>query len=113
MSEFQEEKAVASTIPVEGMTCASCVARIEKAVGRIPEVESVSVNLATESAHLILKTSGALQSVIAAIEQLGYTVPKEKTQEKSPSTDPKDKALQNEKFSLGLAVLLTLPLVVS
>ena len=37
-------------LSVSGMTCASCVARVEKALARVPGVESASVNLATETA---------------------------------------------------------------
>ena len=40
-------------IGIGGMTCASCVARVERAIGRVPGVESVSVNLATESARVV------------------------------------------------------------
>ncbi len=36
--------------PVSGMTCASCVARVEKSIGKIEGVKQVSVNLATEKA---------------------------------------------------------------
>ena len=37
-------------LPIEGMTCASCVLRVEKALKALPGVESVAVNLATEVA---------------------------------------------------------------
>jgi P-type Cu+ transporter len=37
-------------VPVQGMTCASCVAHVEKALARVAGVERVAVNLATESA---------------------------------------------------------------
>ena len=40
------------SFPVSGMTCASCVARVEKALARLPGVSSASVNLATETATL-------------------------------------------------------------
>ena len=40
-------------IGIGGMTCASCVARVERAIARMPEVASVSVNLATESARVV------------------------------------------------------------
>ena len=39
-------------IGIGGMTCASCVARVERAIAKLPGVESVSVNLATESARV-------------------------------------------------------------
>jgi P-type Cu+ transporter len=38
------------TLPIEGMTCASCVRRVEKSISKLPGVESVAVNLATEQA---------------------------------------------------------------
>lgn len=46
-------------IGIGGMTCASCVARVERAIAKLPGVESVSVNLATESARV---TWAALQT---------------------------------------------------
>ena len=44
-------------IGIGGMTCASCVARVERAIAKLPGVESVSVNLATESARVIWAAS--------------------------------------------------------
>ncbi|NUP87417.1 MAG: copper ion binding protein, partial [Burkholderiaceae bacterium] len=62
------------TLPIEGMTCASCVARVERALARVPGVEHVSVNLATESATVA--ASGADAATLeAAIEKAGYHVP--------------------------------------
>ena len=48
---------LSSDIGIGGMTCASCVARVERAISKLPDVESVSVNLATESAHVIWSSS--------------------------------------------------------
>ncbi len=39
-------------LPIEGMTCASCAGRVERALGRLPGVSAVSVNLASEKAHV-------------------------------------------------------------
>ena len=41
-------------LPIEGMTCASCVLRVEKALKALPGVESAAVNLATEEATGLL-----------------------------------------------------------
>jgi len=46
-------------IGIGGMTCASCVARVERAIAKLPGVESVSVNLATESARVTWADSQA------------------------------------------------------
>ena len=44
--------ALSASIPVEGMTCASCVSRVEKAIRAVPGVTEASVNLATERADV-------------------------------------------------------------
>jgi Cu+-exporting ATPase len=46
------------SVGIEGMTCASCVARVEKAIHAIPGIADASVNLATESARV--QTVGAV-----------------------------------------------------
>jgi copper ion binding protein len=61
------------TIPIGGMTCAACAQRIEKMVGRLPGVESVSVNLATEKATVAYDPHALRMSQIReTIEKLGY-----------------------------------------
>jgi Au+-exporting ATPase len=60
------------TLPIEGMTCASCVGRVEQALAKVPGVESVAVNLATEKATI----TGAAEraALIAAVERAGYDI---------------------------------------
>ena len=48
-------------IGIGGMTCASCVARVERAIAKLPGVASVSVNLATESARVVWAPSEATE----------------------------------------------------
>ncbi|MCK4204224.1 copper-translocating P-type ATPase [Brucella pituitosa] len=62
-------------IPVEGMSCASCVSSIEKAVAKVPGVEKVLVNLATERADVTFKAAPDMPAVIDAIRKAGYDVP--------------------------------------
>ena len=62
------------TLPIEGMTCASCVARVEKALQRVPGVVSAEVNLATEKAEVTLVGAEAdLSMLVAAVEKAGYS----------------------------------------
>ena len=68
--------ALRQTLPVEGMTCASCVRRVEKAIAAVPGVEQASVNLASESAEVMVDPA-SLPQVIAAIEAAGYSVPEQ------------------------------------
>jgi Cu+-exporting ATPase len=61
--------------PVEGMSCASCVGRIEQAIGKLPGVKDVSVNLATERARVdFVQDQGDPEAVIRAVHHAGYTV---------------------------------------
>jgi len=63
----------AITLGIEGMTCASCVARVEKALAKVPGVTAASVNLATETAR-VETTAGddALAPLLAAVARAGY-----------------------------------------
>ncbi|MBP2160486.1 MULTISPECIES: heavy metal translocating P-type ATPase [Asticcacaulis] len=62
------------TLPIEGMTCASCVGRVEKALRAVPGVATADVNLATERAQV--RTSGNVTraDLIQAIHNAGYAV---------------------------------------
>ncbi|CAM3116552.1 cation-translocating P-type ATPase [Actinomyces slackii] len=59
-------------LTVGGMTCASCVARVEKRLSRLDGVEA-SVNLATESARLVVSAPITDAELIATVERAGYT----------------------------------------
>ncbi|MCS6882850.1 MAG: heavy metal translocating P-type ATPase [Oscillochloridaceae bacterium] len=62
-------------LPVTGMTCASCVRRVEKALAKLPGVHEVQVNLAAEQASVRFDPdSVAPQQLQAAVEQAGYGV---------------------------------------
>lgn len=62
------------TLPIEGMTCASCVGRVEAALAKVSGVDSVTVNLATERADI--RSTGPIDrdALIQAVEKAGYDV---------------------------------------
>jgi len=71
-------------LPIDGMTCASCVSRVEKALRAVPGVAEASVNLATEVAQWVAAPAapaGAaapdLRTMVAAVEKAGYEVPRQ------------------------------------
>ncbi|TIX93117.1 heavy metal translocating P-type ATPase [Rhizobium sp. P44RR-XXIV] len=72
----QIEKTTALPIPtefgIEGMSCASCVVRVEKAIKAVAGVESASVNLATERATVTFRDAVNTAAVLHAIEGAGY-----------------------------------------
>src|SRR5512135_1574131 len=62
-------------LPLEGMTCAACAARIEKSLNKLPGV-AANVNFAAESARVTLQPNlTAPAAVIEAIRRTGYAVP--------------------------------------
>ncbi|MFZ5546047.1 MAG: copper ion binding protein, partial [Pseudomonadota bacterium] len=61
------------TLLVEGMTCASCVSRVEKALRKVPGVSGATVNLATEKASIQALSTVPVAVLKAAIEKAGYT----------------------------------------
>ena len=59
-------------IPISGMTCASCVGRVEKAIRTVEGVQSVAVNLATERAQVTAAPGTKPEAVLNAIRNAGY-----------------------------------------
>ncbi len=64
----------AISLPIEGMTCASCVGRVEKALKAVPGVASVAVNLATERAEVTAAPEVSRAALAASVEAIGYPV---------------------------------------
>lgn len=62
------------SLPIEGMTCASCVARVERALLKLPGVAEASVNLTTEAATVRANASVGLAELQTAVEKAGYVV---------------------------------------
>ncbi|WP_071674703.1 heavy metal translocating P-type ATPase [Nioella nitratireducens] len=61
-----------ATLQVEGMSCASCVGRVERGLAALPGVSDVAVNLATEQARMTLDGPGRLTEAVQALDDLGY-----------------------------------------
>lgn len=101
------------TLDIGGMTCASCVARVEKTMGNIPGVEAATVNLATEQAKIRVSHGSAIriEDIISLIKKTGYEA-KESTLHNSRS-EPSSKLFWAHD-GLGrvlLSFILSAPLV--
>ena len=59
-------------LDIEGMTCASCVNRIERYLGKLDGVTTANVNLATERATVVAGPDVTVEQIIAAVEAAGY-----------------------------------------
>lgn len=74
---------------VGGMTCASCVSRVERALMRVPGVQEASVNLATESARVVAAPSPDLQARLRrAVRQAGYEPREASAEDEAAAASP-------------------------
>ncbi len=93
-------------LAIEGMSCASCVARVERALLKVPGVESAAINLATGVATL-RAGGGTVDAAVEAVRAAGYDArPKADGAPEAPPAGPRRDTLE-----LAGAALLTLPLV--
>lgn len=75
MTASTAKQASRLTLDVEGMTCASCVSRVEKIIAKVPGVRSAQVNLATQKATVEVDGVPPIQEIVQAVEKGGYQVP--------------------------------------
>ena len=102
-------------LAIDGMTCASCVGRVERALQAVPGVAEAGVNLATERATV--RGRAAAAALIAAVEKTGYTAREvggaggghEHAQDASAKRDDEARRLSR---SVLVASLLTLPVFI-
>jgi Cu+-exporting ATPase len=95
-------------VGIDGMTCASCVLHVEKALQRIPGVTQATVNLATESARITATTAIAEAALRQAVADAGYRI---RPLSVAPGETAPRPSVSGETFHLVAAALLTLPLV--
>lgn len=122
LNEQSQDEACRIDLHVEGMTCAACVRRIEKALQSADGIQEAKVNLVTRIATVTFNPRSASRAtVIAAIQKAGYDVP-----EISPANDQRvalaeraraaDESLDNERRSLWrnfiIAITFTVPLLI-
>jgi Cu+-exporting ATPase len=105
------------SFPVEGMTCASCVNRITRFLGKVDGVEDANVNLATESATVRFDAARTdLAALAAAVEAAGYVARVDKVagEEAEAGDEPSfaDRHLADLRRRLLIAALLTAPILV-
>jgi Cu+-exporting ATPase len=102
-----------ATLKISGMTCASCVARVEKRLTRLDGVVA-EVNLATEKASVRFPEAVSVDDLVAAVESAGYSAalaPEKRAQASAPGGPP---ARQTDPLRTRLlaSALLSLPVVV-
>ena len=95
-------------LDLEGMTCASCAARIEKRLNKVDGVEA-SVNFATEQATVHCPSDVTVEQLVAAVESAGYAAHDAAAVGKAEGHDHADEPLRVLTRRLVLAVVLTVP----
>ena len=96
-------------LPISGMTCASCAGRVERALAKVPGVNSVTVNLANERAHVTSAPHIDPQTLVDAVSRAGYGATL--VQDRHAEADKKLRHLHRERWALLLAIALALPLI--
>jgi Cu+-exporting ATPase len=104
-------------LPITGMTCASCVNRVEKALKKVPGVLDASVNLASEQASIsYVPASAGWNELKTAVEKAGYGVIESSTSDSEIAEDveavARARELADKRRKLIVGVALGLPLFV-
>ena len=90
-------------LQIEGMTCASCSSRVEKALAKVPGVVSAEVNLATERADVHFTAPATSSALIAAVQAAGYAASR-------PSLSGAVQLIKAGWWPIAVAAALSLPL---
>jgi P-type Cu+ transporter len=100
-----------TTLAITGMTCASCVRRVEKAIGGAPGIQSVKVNLATERAQL--RGIIDLEAIRHAVEEAGYGIGAVAPREAAGETaEQDDEAIERAREARGKLVRAAVSLAI-
>jgi P-type Cu+ transporter len=107
MTQIKNQPPVTYDIGIGGMTCASCVARVEKALTKMPGVLTATVNLATESARIEVATNDVTDARLRrAVRDAGYEPRTPEAQAQAGRESPWAGFMP-----VGVGLLLTTPLV--
>lgn len=101
----QQESLEQVDLNVSGMTCSSCVATVEKSLNKVPGAKA-TVNLASETAHILVPEGTSPKSLIEAVTKAGYTA-KLRTDESESFSRSRGMGVR-----VLLSALLTIPVVI-
>jgi Cu+-exporting ATPase len=107
--EVIENEAGEIDLDLDGMTCASCVAKIEKGIKKLDGIQYASVNLTTEKAHVKFNSSEVkVRSIIEAIENVGYSA-SISTEQTDSERLARTEEIKYWKKKLAVSAIFTLP----
>jgi len=110
MMEKQDKGMEKLNLYVIGMTCATCARTVEKAISKLPGVKLATVNLATNSAFIILEKPLEFEEIKKAVERVGYGISTEQPEEEERRRHKRVKRnfLLSISFTLPLVILMVL-----
>lgn len=103
----KEQKTIFS---ITGMTCAACSARIEKVVGRMDGVASVSVNLTTEKMTVVYQNPATAESIVGRVEKIGFGAKMDEEAKPSPAYENREEHARIMWRRFGWSLAFALPL---
>jgi len=102
------------TYHIGGMTCASCSARIEKKLGRLPGIQVAAVNLATEKLNVVYDDQALTgENIVAAVTSIGFSAQPFQPDREEAQAKSKDRELVRLRWNLAAAIVLSSPLVLA
>jgi Cu+-exporting ATPase len=109
---LEKPKGTAVTIPIGGMTCAACSARVEKAILRLEGIETAAVNLATEKAAVVYHPQVIrLSAIREAVEKAGYQALEPAKDGADEDLRRKEKEIRTLKIKFITALTFAVPLL--
>ncbi|MGH7728095.1 MAG: heavy metal translocating P-type ATPase [Vulcanimicrobiaceae bacterium] len=109
-----EGEVVERELAIEGMSCASCVGRVERALAHVPGVIDARVNLATERALVRRAGNDPSEDLLAAVAAAGYTarpISPQRADEREGDVARRERDARSLRRSLLLAIVLSVPVV--
>lgn len=103
----EENKENKISFSVQGMTCATCVKNVERALNKLDGIKYVSVNLATEKAIVISDEKIPMSKIKEAVEKVGY-----KVSEDMPTEDLIEKRFKEARKDMYISLVITIPIMV-
>jgi Cu+-exporting ATPase len=112
MASRDTSQGSSASFAIEGMHCASCVGRVEKALLAVPGVAAASVNLATERAEVGFDAAPDAQAIIGALAAIGYRSELLQSDDAIRTQARRDDEAHGLRRDILIAALLTLPVFV-
>lgn len=112
MTTTQQPASATTELAITGMTCASCVAHVGKALRKVPGVSDAAVNLATERARVTHDAGVSTEALVGAVERAGYGASEVRDESTDEDARRRDAEIARKRRLLIFGVVLLVPTVI-